>query len=49
MSWLVVGDLDSIICPMGELLLDLEDSESTFVLQQHLALAKLGNFACVLS
>ena len=44
LSWLVTEDIDGLICPVRELLLDQEDSESCFMLQQQSALAILGNF-----
>ena len=36
-------DRDSLVCPIRELLLDQEDAESCFMLQQQAALAILGN------
>lgn len=42
LSWLVTEDIESLICPIRELLLDQGDSESCFMLQQQSALAILG-------
>lgn len=35
-------DIESLMCPIHELLLDQDDPESCFILQQHFALEALG-------